>query len=229
MEAVGDKTNNLTLIEPSTLKERINEHTSRKKADEKIFLNTLYLEGDGIDHINIWDAAETELGEVLSHSYQLKFHHTMFGSFNSIETFWYYIQSKERDDQIRSLSGRILKSFANDRSKITICFITNFKAIIADAQWQRISSMQPLVDELVKSTLPFDCYYINAQSGIKTRPIMYKWICAAMEEIRKALKEDRLPDFTFLMDDKSVGIYEFVNAHIKSSKLNNKEDSLGNY
>lgn len=228
MEPIKEKSNVTTFTELSTLKERLNEHTSRRREIDNTFPNPMYLEGDGIDHINIWDGAETELGEILSHGYQLRFHHSMFGSFYSIETFWYYIQSKERDDQIRSLAGRILKNFANDKSKTTICFISNFRAIIADTQWQRISSMQPLVDELIKTDLPFDCYYINAQSGVKTRPIMYRWICAGMEEIRKALKENRLPDFTFLLDDKNTGIYEFVNSHIKPIKAVNKEESLGN-
>ncbi len=213
MEAGKDKSINIP-SDFSTLKERIDDHISKKRANKKVFINTMLLQGDGIDHINIWDGAETELGMALSPSYQLKFHHSLFGSFNSIETFWRYIQSKERDDKIRSLSGRFLKNFVH--SKLTINYVTNFKAIIMDAHWQKISGLQPLVDDIIASTLPFDCYYINAQSNIRTRPVMYGWICSGMEEIRIALKEDRDPNFSFLLDEKNTDIYDFVNDHINN-------------
>lgn len=206
-DKVADKFSDL-----STLRERLEEHVAKRKSSKNVFPNAMLLVGDGIDHINIWDGAETELGKALSPGYQLKFHHSLFGSFNSIETFWRYIQSVERDDQIRSLSGRFLKNFVSN--KLTICYVSNFRAIIMDTHWQKISGLQPLVDDIVESTLPFDCYYINAQSKIRTRPAMYKWICSGMEEIRKALKEDREPNFSFLLDEKNTDIYEFVNAHI---------------
>ncbi len=202
-----------SLQELSSLRSKITG--VKKKPYKNTFPNPLILKGDGVDHINVWDAAVTELGKILSHSYKFEFHHTMFGKFKTMESFWFYVRSKERDDQIRSLSGRPLKEFVNN--KLTICQITNFKAIVMDTHWQRIRSSQPLMDEIKNSTLRFDCYYVNANSQIPTRPTMYKWICLGLEEIRNAIKEDREPDFRFLLDVKNSGIYDFVHDHITNS------------
>lgn len=196
---------------------------AKSKSNKTSFPNTLLLKDDGEDHINMWDAAETELGKVLNHSYKLEFHHSVFGKFISIETFWSYVRSIERDDQIRSLSGRPLREFINN--KINTCQVTNFKAIIMDTHWQRIKCSQPLMEEIKNSTLRFDCYYIHAESGQKIRPPMFKWVCLGLEEIRKALKEDREPDFKFLLDDKSSQIYDFVNDHILKKENNVTTDS----
>ena len=49
---------------------------------------------DGVDHINIWERAETELGCILSHSSRLPFVHSIFGRFGNMEAFWHYIQSE---------------------------------------------------------------------------------------------------------------------------------------
>ena len=199
--------------ELNSLKSRITG--VKKKPYKNAFPNPQTLKGDGEDHINVWDAATTELGKILSHSYKFEFHHLIFGKFKTMESFWSYVRSKERDDQIRSLSGRPLKEFVDN--KLTICQITNFKAIIMDTHWQRIRSSQPLMEEIRNSTLRFDCYYINAHSGLPTRPTMYKWICLGLEEIRKAIKENREPDFKFLLDVKNSGIYDFVHDHIINS------------
>lgn len=197
---------------PDSTSLRTKIFNNKKRSSKNNFPNPMLLEGDGIDHINIWYAAETELGKVLSHSYKLEFHHSIFGKFKNIETFWSYVKSKERDDQIRSLTGKPLKQFVHDR--LTICQVPNFRAIIMDAHWQRIKSSQPLMEEIRESTLRFDCYYIHAESKIRTRPDMYKWICLGFEEIRKAIKENREPNFKFLLDNKNSGIYDFVHDHI---------------
>lgn len=165
--------------------------------------------GDGVDHINIWRRGETELGRFLALDSDLAVNHKYFGRFGSVETFWYYIQSRERDDRIRSMYGKTLKNFIR---KLTREQITNFRAMIADTMYQRVLQYPPLFHELKQSTLPFDYYYIDKRSeaGVPIRPNFFKWVLSAMEEIRRAIKEEREPNFTLLMDNRKIGIYDTV-------------------
>lgn len=163
--------------------------------------------GDGEDHINIWEHGETELGCILSPNYDLGLNHSIFGRFANMEAFWHYIQSEERDDRIRSMNGQTLKKFSK---MLTNTRVTNFRAIIMDSHYQRIKAYKVLVKSMKESTLPFDCYYINDKSGIRMRPVYFKWFLRGMEEIRNALKEDREPNFSFLLDRPGTDIYEFV-------------------
>lgn len=162
--------------------------------------------GDGIDHINIGRQAVTDLGFGLSNSSPLDFDHSIFGNFCSMETFWHYIQSKERDDRIRGMKGPVLQKFVE---MLTWNSVKNFRAIIMDAHYQRIKQYEALKAELTKSTLPFDCYTINT-SGIRIRPKFFKWVIFGFEEIRAALRENREPNFDILKDIENSGIYDFV-------------------
>ena len=64
-----------------------------------------FLEGDGVDHINIWESAETQLGRSLSLGYRIPFVHNIFGRFCSIRTYWLFIRSVNKEDAIRYLDG----------------------------------------------------------------------------------------------------------------------------
>lgn len=163
--------------------------------------------GDGEDHINIYDHGATELGAILVHNSNLTFVHNIFGKFSNMEAFWHYIQSEERDDRIRTMVGQVLKNFAR---KLTTTRVTNFRAIIMDANYQRIKQYEPVVAAMKDSTLPFDCYYVNETTGLRTRPVFFPWLVLGFEEIRRALKENREPDFSVLLDRKGSGIYDFA-------------------
>lgn len=162
---------------------------------------------DGIDHINIWEQAETEIGKFLVHSSPYSIKHRYFGRFKTMEAFWHYIQSNERDDRIRNMSGPVLKKFSK---QLTPARVVNFRAIVMDSNWQRIKQHPEQAEMVKESTLPFDCYFINNQSGIRTRPTFYKWLVMGFEEIRDALKEKREANFDFLLDVVKSTTYEFI-------------------
>lgn len=162
---------------------------------------------DGVDHINVWEDGSSELGPVLSHSSPVSFEHATFGRFSNMQAFWNYIQSVERDDRIRMLSGRHLRQF---NKKLTPAKVVNFRAIIMDANYQRVKQYPLIIKGLVESTLPFDCYYIHRESHVRIRPNFFKWLNRGWEEIRAALKENREPDFSFLLDKPGTTIYQFV-------------------
>lgn len=163
--------------------------------------------GDGEDHINIWERAETELGCILSHNSKLPFNHSVFGRFGNMEAFWHYIQSEERDDRIRMMGGQTLKNFSR---KLTMTRVGNFRAIIMDGNYQRIKQYEPIVSAITESTLPFDCYYVSPETQLRTRPIFFKWLMMGFEQIRQAIKEKREPNFEFLLDRPGTSIYQFA-------------------
>ena len=165
--------------------------------------------GDGIDHINIWIHAETDLGRFLALDSDLPVNHSYFGRFCSVETFWYYIQSEERDDRIRTMFGKTLKSFVR---RLNRQHVVNFRAMIADTMYQRIQQYPPLLEAVKNSVLPFDYYRFDNRNEVKIpiRPNFFKWLLSALEEIRKAVKEGREPNFGFLMDSRKMSIYESV-------------------
>lgn len=165
---------------------------------------------DGVDHINVWDAAETELGKLLCNNSPLSFVHNVLGKFYSIESFWHYIQSVERDDSIRTMYGPALKSFSRRSQSQQV---KNFRAVIIDAAYQRIKQYPALAEAMAESTLKFECYYIDRNAGgLRVRPNFFKWLILGFEEIRLALKENREPELKFLMDDQSEGadLYEGI-------------------
>ena len=162
---------------------------------------------DGKDHINIWHAAETDLGAVLDFNSPLELTHSIFGYFDNMTAFWFYMQSKERDDRLRGMNPISAVRFGR---KMESTRVVNFRAIIADSNWQRIKSKPALIAMLKRSDLPFDCYRVEYDTGLRIRPPFFGWLLWATEEIRKALKEDREPDFTCLLDEHGTGIYDYV-------------------
>lgn len=162
---------------------------------------------DGVDHINIWKDGKTELGQLLAHDSDLSFKHNIFGPFGTMEALWYYIRSTERDDRIRNLHGQKLKNFARQLTNVQV---DNFRAIIMDSNWQRICAYPVLKDAIGASDLPFELYYVDRHTGLRVRPQYFPWLLEGMEEIRRAIKENREPDFAFLMDKPGNDIYESV-------------------
>lgn len=162
---------------------------------------------DGEDHINIWERGATDIGRFLTHNSNFHFTHNLFGRFANMECFWHYIQSDERDDRVRTLTGQQLKNFAK---KMTQIRVQNFRAIIMDSNYQRIMKYPAVVQSMRDTTLPFDCYYVDKATKLRTRPSFFNWFVMGMEEIRSAIKDNRSPNFNFLLDKPGSSIYEYV-------------------
>lgn len=159
---------------------------------------------DGEDHINICSSAETVLGKFLCHDTPHRFKHPVLGNFNTIRGFWFYIQSVNHNDRYRTLVGKALKlAHANTETVVLL----NFRAVLMDACWQRLKQTEEICKIMKESTLPFDCYFIHNESKLRVRPVYHSWVTSATEEMRKALKEKREADFTYLMKDKTVDLY----------------------
>lgn len=163
---------------------------------------------DGVNHINIAEDSVTELGRCLAHSTVLKFSHKKFGHFSNIESFWHYIRSEEHDDRIRNMTGKALKEFAK---MLHTRRVVNFIAIILDANWQKVNQYPELKEALKETTLPFECYnHYKRQDGVKIRPTYSYWLIPGFEEIRKALQENRQPNFSEFLDNPDIDLFDDV-------------------
>lgn len=162
---------------------------------------------DGEDHINISPYAATELGRAISNEVAVDVRHKIFGKFRSVTGFWYYIKSKERDDRCRQLIAKGLKDFTKG---LILSEVKNFRAIILDTVWKKVEQYPAIREALCESTLPFECYFEDRNTGLRQRPNYFSWFLDGMNEIRLAIQEDRLPDLERFLDDKSSGIYDFV-------------------
>lgn len=176
----------------------IGKNTSFKNQDKSNLQPVDTIGIDGINHINIWEKASTELGIALSHMSDLPFTHATYGKFRSIEGFWHYIRSVSRDDRTRMMAGYKAKKFGDSLQSHRI---DDFRAVIMDANWQKVTQYSPLVEEIKKSELPFDVYYLFKDDvKVRIRPASAFWLIEGFEEIRKALKENRKPNFNSLKD-----------------------------
>jgi hypothetical protein len=175
-------------------------------------INVHTLQADGVDHINIGSNVATDLGELLDCDSDLPLHHSEFGRFSSVKSFWEYILTDPKDDAIRSLRAGALKRHARTRR----LRLPNMKAIVADAMWQRITEPKndPLARAMRDTTAPFTKYFVN-YAGIRINNDYDNWILAALEEIRSALKEERVADFTFLRDISGIDLYEPIKNTMK--------------
>ena len=181
-----------------------NAKNTNKMPPSKVMASPMDIGEDGVTHINIWDHGKTEIGKLLSHSSELSFKHDVFFNFRTMDCFWHYIRSQERDDHIRDMSPRALKEFSK---KLTPVRVVNFRAIIMDANYQKVMQYPVLVSAMMESTVPFECYYTHLNSDVRIRPPFASWIMRGFEEIRKAIKFNREPDWGFITDNRHIGLF----------------------
>lgn len=142
---------------------------------------------DGQLHLNIYSAALTDVGKLLSN-----FANTPFicedGSFQSIEGYWYYLLSDSpQKEKLRNLYGFQAKKIGRE-------LITNsewsdenwFKAKILNALLAKLEQNPHIKKLLIQSHLPFKHYYVY--NGKVVEPQRGKWILEFWELIRYELQ-----------------------------------------
>ena len=180
-----------------------------------------HLGEDGVDHINISNQAKTELGQSLSQDVFIEFEHPVFGKFNTLTGFWYYISSTDRKNECRTLNSNKLRRMFKD---VKLPSIKNFRAIILEAYWLKITQHEAIQHELLNTELPLDCYFITANGNTRTRPKNYRWLLQGLNDMRNALKKGVDFDYTRYLDDPNSGIYDYVDDHVEKTEVSKTED-----
>ena len=149
-------------------------------------------ENDGIDHINVYSKARTELGRKLSN-----FAYSPFfcedGKFNSMEGYWYWLlahnEPAEKRDKLKTLSGYAAKKYGREiRGKDWPKDEQNlFRRKIQDAFDKKLEYNPEIALALIESDLPLVHYYVYG--GEK---VVYDgksdWLIEYIEQVRSGLK-----------------------------------------
>lgn len=162
---------------------------------------------EGADHINIGRHSSTYLGKFLSPDFHSTFKHHIFDRFTSLLGFWTYVSMPERDDAVRTMDAQRLRRL---RSNVTMRDVRHFKLIKADSMYRRVKDRAEVARAMIESTAPFDMYYLTEGVGLRIRSKNAEFYIPIYEEIRKALKENREPNWSWLGETPADRIYEAV-------------------
>lgn len=157
--------------------------------------------GDGEDHINIGNLAETDLGRMLNPAKRMQFTHPVLGSFATLSNLWHFARARVPVDEIRTIPPRRTADMTRAGDGTVTDQAGNFDYIVAEGAWILVQRNVKLRDMLKESTLPFDIYQVN-EAGLRSRIVRLLPVVRIYEEIRLALKEDRDPNFKWLIHSK---------------------------
>ena len=135
---------------------------------------------DGVDHINVYSKAKTELGRFLSN-----FAYSPFtcedGHFDSVEGYWYWLSSK--DERLRKLSGFKAKQLGREIGAKDWVDTEEFKDKIKKAILIKLTNNPKLGEQFRKyKNLPLTHYY-NYQGKVVDVP-KAQWILEIIENYR---------------------------------------------
>jgi len=147
-------------------------------------------EEDGITHINIDYRGNSELGRLLHQFTPAPFTHPHFGKFASVEGFWQYIRSVERDDRLRKLSGIVAFKHGQKAKEYRDM---NYCEVLDMANYYKIDQNPKIKKLMIKSTLPFECYYTQGEGNIVTLPVNRARVIDCFTKLRKNFVEGIVP------------------------------------
>ena len=214
---------------------RLSDLHKQMKNNYYNFPNNFKKEGE--DHINISLQSETRLGKLLDPGYVKTFNYKFIGKFSSVMSLWYWVRASDLDDNIRRLTGRQLKSYAESKG-IFKEFVPNFKAIIAVATWNKLRQYPFIIKEIkeLDPNIKLLSYHVIKASNLRVCTNYAGLIIEIANELFAAIREDRQPDFDKFVDDKSkVGLMYLEGVlskilplekieELKKAEVNNEND-----
>ena len=158
---------------------------------------------EGEDHINISIQSDTRIGKIFDPAYLKVINYKHVGKFNSVLSLWYWVRSANLDDNIRRLTGRNLKTYA-EMNGVFNKFVPNFKAIIAQATWNKIRNYPGILKEIkeLNPEIKLLSYHIVKSSSLRICTNYAAMITEIADCIIKAVKEGKEPDFSAFVDTK---------------------------
>ena len=145
---------------------------------------------DGIDHVNVYSKGKTGLGRLLTNFAHTPFTMEKYGTFQSVEGFWYWVSTGMKHDRLRELHGFTAKQTGKQYEK---CFCEGFEDLIKEAIRCKLEQNSYILDELIHNTLPLTHYYFYGKSPDYkiVQPTQHDWIITFIEDLRRERKEQR--------------------------------------
>lgn len=157
----------------------------------------MYLpESDGIDHINIYTKGKTQLGRDLTNLSNIGFTFPEYGTFKSMEGFWYYFLTGCKYEKFKGMSGFDSKKLGKTLTKERVDkegLSEEQKEVLREGIRCKLRQNKGLLNNLIDSTLPFSHYYYYGD--ISNPKVIYlpqfDWILEEIARIRDICKEWR--------------------------------------
>ncbi len=147
-------------------------------------------EQDGISHINVYSKGRTPLGRVLSNFEWARFTHPRYGSFSSMEAYWYWVATGMTHDQLRPLYGFSAKSQGSRIPRVPMDAFEFQQAIIEGLICKLSQYGLELLSDFVTSCLPFKHYFVYGRPDAGVRQMVidqtakHQWQMDALTNIR---------------------------------------------
>lgn len=162
---------------------------------------------DGVNHINIYTGAATQLGRDLSNLAPIGV--TVDGlDYASVEAYWYWLGcaplSPADDRHLRSLSGLEAKRTGKAlRQRYPGQKRPDFELLVKRAIRLKVTGKTSLALELARSSLPLAHYYVRSGEAIDAG---FEWVTQANDTLRRQLRpllETRIEVINVSVDQRS--------------------------
>ena len=114
---------------------------------------------EGEDHINIYSGSGLALGRQLSNFYRTEIEHPEYGTFNSVEGFYFWLLSGKENDILRELHGYEAKQTGTSFNTVVDSNSPEFKIEVQTMIILKLSQNRRIQKGLIESSLPFTHYY----------------------------------------------------------------------
>lgn len=142
---------------------------------------------DGIYHINIYSQGKTALGRHLSNFAVTPFTYEPYGTFKSVEGFWYYYFTGCKHEQFKRMWGFQAKQQGKKLFEEKHLINDEDKSIILEAIRCKLRQNHTIRQMLKESILPLKHYYVFG-SKVMDLP-QYQWIVDEFIRIREILQK----------------------------------------
>lgn len=139
---------------------------------------------DGIDHLNIYSKAKTDLGQFLSNFYNF-YQETNHGFFCSLEGYWQFLKS--RNDIFRNMKGLEAKEYSK-KNKIKGTLSEEDQKHFKDACTCKLFANPYYLNQFISSKLNFTHYYVMNENVVDTP---HTWLVSYWEGLRVTLQKIR--------------------------------------
>lgn len=165
------------------------------------------LGNDGVDHINTYYHAETELGIALSVYGDYPFNHPEFGRFRTVHGFICWLSHPNQPDEYRNMTATDAQMLRKVSPSI---LVPRYRYVLIEATMFKILAHPNLKEMLMGCELPLDHYYRQttvANKSIRVRPDNAYWMIRGLTELRNSLIENRKPRLDFLLNEADRAVH----------------------
>lgn len=169
---------------------RENFQSDRNRRPFDDYANPRQYISDGLDHINLWDRGNTELGRVLAMEFANFYDVPVYGRFTSVLALWAYLTTKGHPIQLSRARSEALRHWILERDEqgMTVEF-PNVEYICAQAAASFIKRDEAVRNALINTGDADLLAYSDLGHGRRKKPYADMWV-SIISLIRSQLQAD---------------------------------------